>query len=210
MLRFLVPTATFVMLASLADAAPRPLKALLVAGGCCHDYAGQHEVLRQGLQARALVQVDVVWTDDKSVNPPLPLYDNPDWAKGYDIILHDECAAGMRDPAVLQRILEVHRTVPAVHLHCAMHSFRTGSDAWFRHLGLQSTSHGPQEPIDLRFVDKTHPITQTLSDWTTIKEELYNNVEIFGAHPLVMGRQKVKHKDGSLLEVVAIVGWTYD
>ena len=208
MLRFLVPTATFVMLASLADAAPRPLKALLVAGGCCHDYAGQHEVLRQGLQARALVQVDVVWTDDKSVNPPLPLYDNPDWAKGYDIILHDECAAGMRDPAVLQRILEVHRTVPAVHLHCAMHSFRTGSDAWFRHLGLQSNSHGPQEPIDLTFVDKTHPITQPLGDWTTIKEELYNNVEIFGAHPLVMGRQKVKQKDGSLREVDAIVAWT--
>ncbi len=198
------------MLASLADAAPRPLKALLVAGGCCHDYAGQHEVLRQGLQARALVQVDVVWTDDKSVNPPLPLYDNPDWAKGYDIILHDECAAGMRDPAVLQRILEVHRTVPAVHLHCAMHSFRTGSDAWFRHLGLQSNSHGPQEPIDLTFVDKTHPITQPLGDWTTIKEELYNNVDLFGAHPLVMGRQKVKQKDGSLREVDAIVAWTND
>lgn len=210
MLRFLLPIATFVMLALTTDAAPRPLRALLVAGGCCHDYAGQHEVLRQGLQARAQIQVDVVWTDDKSVNPPLPLYDNPDWAKGYDIILHDECAAGMKDPAVLQRILEVHRTVPALHLHCAMHSFRTGSDAWFRHLGLQSNSHGPQEPIDLTFVDKTHPITQPLSEWTTIKEELYNNVEIFGAHPLVMGRQKVKQKDGSLREVDAIVAWTND
>lgn len=210
MLRFLLPLTTWLTLAPLAGAAPRPLKALLVAGGCCHDYAGQHEVLRQGLQARANVQVDVVWTDDKSVNPPLPLYDNPDWAKGYDIVLHDECAAGMKDPAVLQRILDVHRTVPAVHLHCAMHSFRTGSDAWFRHLGLQSTSHGPQEPIALTLVDPTHPITQPLSEWTTIKEELYNNVEIFGAHPLVMGRQKVKQKDGSLREVDAIVAWTHD
>ncbi len=210
MLRFLLPITTWLTLASLADAAPRPLKALLVAGGCCHDYAGQHEVLRQGIQARANVQVDVVWTDDKSVNPPLPLYDSPDWAKGYDIVLHDECAAGMKDPAVLQRILDVHRTVPAVHLHCAMHSFRTGSDAWFRHLGLQSTSHGPQEPIALTLVDPTHPITLPLSEWTTIKEELYNNVEIFGAHPLVMGRQKVKQKDGSLREVDAIVAWTHD
>jgi hypothetical protein len=48
--------------------------------------------------------------------------------------------------------------VPAVHLHCAMHSFRTGEDRWFRHLGLQSNSHGPQEPIAITFVDKEHPI----------------------------------------------------
>lgn len=209
MSRFVILFATFVTLATTGAAEPaRPLKALLVAGGCCHDYAGQHLILANGIQARALVQVDVVWTDDKSVTPPLPLYDHPDWAKGYDIVLHDECAAGMKDPAVLKRILDVHQTVPAVHLHCAMHSFRTGSDAWFRHLGLQSNSHGPQEPIAITFVDRDHPITQPLADWTTIKEELYNNVQLFDAHPLAMGRQKVKQKDGSVKEVDAIVAWT--
>ncbi|OAI58147.1 heme-binding protein [Verrucomicrobiaceae bacterium SCGC AG-212-N21] len=183
--------------------APKPLKALLIAGGCCHDYAKQHEVLSKGIQSRANVQVDVVWTDDKSVSPPLPLYDNPDWAKGYDIIIHDECAAGVNDAALLQRILDVHKTVPAVHLHCAMHSFRTGSDAWFKHLGIQSNSHGPQEPIEISYVDKDHPVTKTLGDWTTIKEELYNNVNVFDGHPLAMGRQVVKGKD-----VVSIVAWT--
>lgn len=181
----------------------KPLKALLVAGGCCHDYAKQHEVIAKGIQSRANVQVDVVWTDDKSVTPPLPLYDNPDWAKGYDIIIHDECAAGVKDLAVVKRILDVHKTVPAVHLHCAMHSFRTGTDAWFKHLGLQSASHGPQEPIAITFVDPEHPITKPLADWTTIKEELYNNVNLFDAHPLAMGRQVVKGK-----EVDAVVAWT--
>ena len=81
----------------------KPLKALLVAGGCCHDYKGQHEALFKGIQARANVQVDVWWTDDTSVNPPLPLYDDPDWAKGYDVIIHDECAAGNRDLKVLKQ-----------------------------------------------------------------------------------------------------------
>ena len=181
----------------------KPLKALLVAGGCCHDYAKQHEVIAKGIQSRANVQVDVVWTDDKSVTPPLPLYDNPDWAKGYDIIIHDECAAGVKDLAVVKRILDVHKTIPAVHLHCAMHSFRTGTDAWFKHLGLQSASHGPQEPIAITFVDPEHPITKPLADWTTIKEELYNNVNLFDAHPLAMGRQVVKGK-----EVDAVVAWT--
>ena len=200
MLRFL-PLLLLLPLSALA--AGKPLKALLIAGGCCHDYAKQHEILSKGIQSRANVQVDVVWTDDKSVTPPLPLYDNPDWARGYDIIIHDECAAGVKDLALVKRILDVHQTIPAVHLHCAMHSFRTGTDAWFKHLGLQSASHGPQEPIAITFVDQEHPITKPLANWTTIKEELYNNVNIFDAHPLAMGRQTVKGKD-----VDYVVAWT--
>ena len=183
--------------------AAEPLKALLIAGGCCHDYAKQHEVIAKGIQGRANVQVDVIWTDDKGTNPPLPLYEKADWAKGYDIIIHDECAASMNNKETLTRILDAHKTIPSVHLHCAMHSFRTGEDRWFRHLGLQSNSHGPQEPIAITFVDKEHPITKTLGDWTTIKEELYNNANLFDAHPLAMGRQMVKGK-----AVDAIVAWT--
>ncbi|MGI9240084.1 MAG: DUF7133 domain-containing protein, partial [Verrucomicrobiales bacterium] len=180
----------------------KPLKALLIAGGCCHDYKGQTKVLSEGIQARANVQVDVYWTDDRSTNPPLPIYDNPDWAKGYDIIIHDECAAGNADLGTMARILAAHKTIPAVHLHCAMHSFRNGTDKWFRHLGLASSSHGPQEPIEISFVDKDHPITEPLEDWTTTKEELYNNTEIFDAHPLAMGKQMVNGKP-----VAAVVAW---
>ncbi|MEC5127657.1 ThuA domain-containing protein [Verrucomicrobiales bacterium BCK34] len=185
----------------------KPLKALLVAGGCCHDYKGQHEALFKGIQTRANVQVDVWWTDDKSVNPPLPIYDDPNWAKGYDIIIHDECAAGNRDLAVLKRILDVHKTIPSVQLHCAMHSFRGKTDQWFKHIGIQSSSHGPQEPIDVKYVEKDHPIVKGLEDWTTIKEELYNNVDVFDATPLAMGTQKYT-RDGKEKTDVAIVAWT--
>ncbi|MEZ5387252.1 MAG: discoidin domain-containing protein, partial [Prosthecobacter sp.] len=183
--------------------AAEPLKALLITGGCCHDYAKQHLIISEGIQSRANVQVDVIWTDDKSTNPPLPVYDNPDWAKGYDVIIHDECAASMNNKEVLTRILDAHKTIPSIHLHCAMHSFRTGEDRWFKHLGIQSASHGPQEPIAITFVDPEHPITKPLKDWTTIKEELYNNVNIFDGHPLAMGKQVVKGKD-----VDYVVAWT--
>ena len=186
-----------------ASHAAEPLKALLITGGCCHDYAKQHEIIAKGIQSRANVQVDVIWTDDKSTNPPLPIYDKVDWAKGYDIIIHDECAASMNNKETLTRILDAHKTIPSIQLHCAMHSFRTGEDRWFKRLGLQSNSHGPQEPIAITFVDKEHPITKTLADWTTIKEELYNNANLFDAHPLAMGRQMVKGK-----AVDAIVAWT--
>lgn len=190
-----------------AQNTPKPLRVLLVAGGCCHDYAGQQKVLSAGISSRANVRVDVWWTDDKSVEPPLTIYDKDDWAKGYDLVIHDECAAGNKDLAVMKRILDAHRTIPAVHLHCAMHSFRNGTDQWFKHLGLQSASHGPQEPIAIDFVDKEHPVTKPLANWTTSKEELYNNVNVFDAHPLAIGKQIVK-RDGKEKEEVSIVVWT--
>ncbi len=188
--------------------AAQPLKALLIAGGCCHDYTKQHEILSQGIQARANVQVDVIWTDDKSTNPPLPLYDKVDWAKDYDVIIHDECAASMNDKAVLTRILDAHKTIPSVQLHCAMHSFRTGEDRWFKHLGLQSAAHNWQKPISIKFVDPEHPITKGMADWTTINEELYNNVNLFDAHPLAMGTQDQKAADGSIKPQQYVVAWT--
>ena len=185
----------------------RPLRALLIAGGCCHDYAHQQEALCKGIQARANVQVDVYWTDNSTTAPILPLYEGLDWAQKYDVIIHDECAADVKDQAIIDRILQTHQKIPAVHLHCAMHSFRSGNDAWFKHLGLQSNSHGPQEPIAIQFVDKAHPITATLSDWTTINEELYNNVKLFGAHPLAFGKQTVSNGDQKRVDE-AVVAWT--
>ncbi|MDA7888346.1 ThuA domain-containing protein [Akkermansiaceae bacterium] len=189
------------------DDGPRPLKALLIAGGCCHDYVKQHEILYKGIQERANVRVDVIWTRDKSTNPPLPFYQDPDWAKGYDVIIHDECAADNKDKQVLKNILEAHKTIPAVHLHCAMHSFRQGNDLWFKHLGLQSSGHGPQEPLTIQFTDPEHPITKGMEDWVTGKEELYNNVNVFDAHPLALGHQTYKRGDKDVTNS-AIVAWT--
>ena len=190
------------------EPAARPLRALLIAGGCCHDYGSQQSVIAEGIQARANVRVDVYWTDNSTTTPVLPLYRKLNWAEDYDVIIHDECAADIKDEALVNRIVAIHRKVPAVHLHCAMHSFRTGTDAWFSHLGLQSSGHGPQEPIDIEFVDPDHPITATSQDWTTIGEELYNNVKVLGAHPLAIGTQRVGGNHPRTEQ--AIVAWTND
>jgi len=37
---------------SAARAEDKPIRALLVAGGCCHDYAKQKDILTQGISAR--------------------------------------------------------------------------------------------------------------------------------------------------------------
>jgi type 1 glutamine amidotransferase len=60
-------------------------------------------------------------------------------------------------------------------------------------------------------VEKQHPITRTLSDWTTIKEELYNNIKVFDtAKPIARGKQIVKQRDGTEKEVDYVVAWTND
>lgn len=205
---------------STSAAAPKPLRVLLFAGGCCHDYAVQHLILKEGLEARAHVEVDAIHSFDRSTKATFAPYEKPDWAKGYDVIVHDECSADVKDVAYVNNILAAHRAgIPAVNLHCAMHSYRVGNisqpvvpgspDAlWFDLLGLQSTGHGPQEPIQLTTLAKEHPIMAGLPEWTTIKEELYNNVKIFPtATPLMRGKQLLKQKDGSERAVESVVTW---
>jgi type 1 glutamine amidotransferase len=200
--------------------APKPLKVLLVTGGCCHDYEKQHLILGEGLSSRANIEVEFAHNPDKTTKCSFELYKNKDWAKKYDVVIHDECSADVTDPEYVNNIIDAHRNgTPAVNLHCAMHCYRWGNfkepvkvgddnSHWYEMLGLQSTGHGPQEPIALTVVDKACPIVSATPDWTTIKEELYNNIQILTAHPLIKGKQVVKNKDGSTKDVETVVAWT--
>lgn len=213
-----------------ADTSAKPLRVLLMAGGCCHDYAMQTKLLKAGIESRVNATVDIDYNEDKSTKATFERYASADWAKGYDVVIHDECTADVTDPAYVKRILDAHRDgVPAVNLHCGMHSYRWGNirepikpDAdnggWYEMLGLHSTGHGPQEPIDIIYTDAEHPITKGLANWTTIKEELYNNIEVYpSARPLAKGVQivKPKPKQGEPADpnakgqpVEAVVAWT--
>jgi type 1 glutamine amidotransferase len=193
-------------LASPAPEKTAPLKALLIAGGCCHDYATQTKILSKGLQERANIRVDVTWTRDQDHNTSLPIFKDPNWAKGYDIIIHDECAAVNNDAELINNIIKAHKTTPAVHLHCAVHSFRGSDNQWHEHIGLSSTKHGPHVPIAVKIVEPKHPIMAPLDNWVTDKEELYNNAEIYGATPLAMGTQKY-NRNGKEITDKAIVAW---
>jgi type 1 glutamine amidotransferase len=206
-----------------------PLKILLIAGGCCHDYATQTKLLKAGIESRIQAEVTVDYNPDTTTGAKYKSYESDDWAKGYDLILHDECSANVTDPAYVKRILDAHRDgVPAVNVHCAMHSYRWGNfkeavklggdnAAWYEMIGIQSTGHGPKLPIDITFEKEAHPITAGLEDWTTINEELYNNVQIFDtATALASGKQvqlpKKKKNEAAATgpgkEVTAVVAWT--
>ena len=225
-LRTLLALTALVGLTSTLAAEQKPLRVLIVAGGCCHDYATQKEVLKKGIEARVNAVVEVVYDPTKSTKPLFELFKSPDWGKNFDVVVHDECAADITDQAYVANIVNAHKNgLPAVNLHCAMHSYRWGNfrtpvkagddnASWYEMLGLQSTGHGPQQPIAITFTDKSHPVTTGLADWTTINEELYNNVQILGAKTLATGNQKIpekKDKKGKVTpasEANAIVAWT--
>jgi len=59
----------------------------------------------------------------------------------------------------------------------------------------------------IHFTDAAHPITKGLTDWTTINEELYNNVKMHGGKPLAVGTQSQRSKDGEA-PVESVVAWT--
>ena len=225
-LRSLIALALLAGLTTSLSAAQKPLRVLVVAGGCCHDYATQKEVLKKGIEARVNATVEVAYDPTKSTKPLFELFKSPDWGKNFDVVVHDECAADITDQAYVANIVNAHKNgLPAVNLHCAMHSYRWGNyrepvkagadnASWYEMLGLQSTGHGPQQPIAITFTDKSHPITTGLADWTTVNEELYNNVQVLGAKTLATGLQKVpekKDKKGKVTpasEANAIVAWT--
>jgi type 1 glutamine amidotransferase len=190
---------------SVFAADPAPIKALLITGGCCHDYGNQKNILKTGLEARAHVVVDQIHTDDKSTKARFDIYEKADWAANYQVVIHDECSSDVKDMPYVQNILNAHKNgVAAVNLHCAMHCYRVGTDDWFQFVGIHSTGHGPQKPIEITFVDKDHPVSKPLENWTTVNEELYNNIKLFDtAKPLARGRQDTGKKVDDF-----VVTWT--
>ncbi len=197
----------------IAQAADQPIRALLVIGGCCHDYAKQKDLLTAGISARANVVWTIAYDEDKTTGHKNPIYDNEKWAEGFDVVVHDECSSDVKDLATIERILAPHRAgLPAVVLHCGMHCYRSEGypkavTPWFEFTGLPSTGHGPQLPIAISFADRDNPITKGMSDWTTVNEELYNNFAgnvLDTATPLARGKQELKNRPAA----EAIVVWT--
>ena len=174
-------------------AAPKPLRVLLVSGGCCHDYDAQKNLIAEGLKARAMIEVDTIQQGGTATDSKIALYENPDWAKGYDVIIHDECFSDVKDPDWARRILKPHQQgLPAVVLHCAMHSYRNGTEEWFKFLGVTSSYHGAHYAHEVLNRDATHPIMRTLGPgWWNPAGELYHIDKLWPtAHPLAASKNQ--------------------
>ncbi len=136
-----------------------PIKALFICGGCCHDYTNLKKIITDGISARA----NVTWTilqEGTEREHKHSVYANPDWAKGYDVVVHDECFGYVTDDEFVNAIAKVHAAgVPAVFLHCSTHSYRMAkTDSWREMLGVSSFSHEKNRPLKVELIAKDNPI----------------------------------------------------
>ena len=149
-----------------------PVSAMIVTGGCCHDYTGQSKVLMDTLNAVMPINWTVVQGMTSVPEGKLPLYDNPDWARGMDIVIHNECWANGDLPAkVVQNI--TRPAVPRMFFHCSLHSYRVmKDDGWRELIGMTSRRHTRSHNILIKWAEGD-PITAGLPPFVTPIDELY-------------------------------------
>ena len=159
-----------------ATQAAEPLRALMVCGGCCHDYEAQKKILSEGISARANVTWTIVHEGTERTHY-IGIYTNADWAKGFDVVLHNECFGQATNVAFVEGIVRAHSVggVPAVMLHCSTHSYRfSSSDEWRKLLGVSSYQHGAKHAFEIVNLKPEHPVMKGFPEkWQDFPDELY-------------------------------------
>lgn len=164
-------------LAAAAAAAekPRPIKALLITGGAFHDFTAQRKTLTEGLNARLNIDLTVL-QEGETPEHQHSAYNNPDWAKGYDVVIHNECYGAVTDVPFVERIAAPHKAgVPAVILHASMIAYRNAqTDAWRDVLGQRSMGHEKRQDLVVHPVAGHHPVMHGFpAEWADPQDELY-------------------------------------
>lgn len=152
------------------------IRALVVTGGCCHNYFYQSKMMTEGISRKVNVDWTVVHAGGRGTQAKIDLYDNPDWAKGYDVVIHNECFANTTDEKYIRRITDAHRAgTPAIVIHCAMHTYRAATiDDWREMLGVTSFRHEHKSEYPVKVTEPGHPIMKGFpADWVTPSDELY-------------------------------------
>ena len=155
-------------------AEPR-IRVLVVSGGPFHDYVLQSKLLMEAL-GKALPIDWTVIVEGAATNSRVALYNTPNWASGFDVVVHNECYADVADETFIRKITAPHRGgVPAIVIHCAMHSYRDAKvDDWREFLGVSTRRHTQQHRIAVKVIDAAHPTMQGWkSNWVTPTDELY-------------------------------------
>lgn len=155
---FLIAT---LFITSIARADDSPLKILLITGGCCHDYDFQSKAMQLAFEDRGVKAAwTVVFEGGNGTDAEIDYYNNPKWAEGFDVVIHNECFAKTKDADYIRKITTPHREgTNAVVIHCAMHTYRDAKiDDWRQFLGVTSRRHDHQSNYPITVVAEDHPV----------------------------------------------------
>lgn len=169
-----------------------------------HDYETQQQDLIDGLSRLLKIEFHLVGKDAEDT---LTLMEAPQFGMGYDVIIYNMCFADDFNLERINNIISQTRDagIPAVLLHCTMHSFQQTSPSY------------PEHELELRVAEldwaETHPEVDfpywwrftgvdTLShDWS--RELTATRVE--GEHPLVLSApQNIQLTKDELYRVIKI------
>ena len=157
-----------------------PLKVLMITGGGWHDYDAQKHILENGISERVN---NISFTIDHQAGDVsdgfIDRHEDTQWAQEFDLVLYNMCFADNRDKEWSQRIVNAHveHNVPAVVLHCAMHSYNyhDDDDTWRRFIGMRTPNHQSHMPFTVEVLESDHPILHDFPGiWDTPRGELYN------------------------------------
>ena len=153
----------------------KPIRALLVTGGCCHNYDKQKIIIESGIAERCVIPIEwtVVHQGGDKADAKIPLFEDETWAEGFDVVVHNVCFPDLKDKEWVERILKPHRDgIPAVLIHCANQSYQVDDNQWLDFCGVSTKRSGPRHSFDVRFMVPDHPILKPLTPWTTPKGKL--------------------------------------
>jgi type 1 glutamine amidotransferase len=157
-----------------------PIRALMITGGCCHDYQNQKKIISEGISARA----NVTWTivhEGNEREHVVSVYTNANWAKDFDVVVHNECFGTITNAALIDGVVAAHTNgVAAVMIHCAMHTFREAksTDEWRKLIGVTSFRHGAQHAFEIENIKSEHPVMKGFpAKWQNSRDELYQIVK---------------------------------
>ena len=157
-----------------------PLKVLILTSpGVYHNYEQQTQTLAYGIAEHANVRFDVSLAE-------LERWKTTDFAQGYDVLIYNICMADNQDNALIANLRRQTEQlgVPALVIHCTMHSFRD-TNLWWPMFGLQTNTHESLRPLT-QIQAAPHPILRGIpNDWTVANDELYINQQ-FEAQTLLI------------------------
>ncbi|TWU04374.1 ThuA domain-containing protein [Stieleria varia] len=204
--RLLIALAATFVFGVAPSLAQKPLSLLLITSGCCHDYDFQTKSMQLAFEKQG---VEANWTvvneGGTGTKAEIEFYNNPDWAKGFDVVIHNECFAGTTNPEYIRKVTSPHHAgVNAVVIHCAMHTYRDATiDDWREFLGVTSRRHEHQSNYEIKVVAADHPIMKSFPDGhKTAKDELYV-IEKTWPNTTVLATSK-SERDGKVYPVL----WT--
>lgn len=193
--------------AGLAGAADsKPIKALMITGGGSHDYDAQRKTLDAGLHQR--LNIDLTILQEGTTREHMhSAYNNPDWAKGYDVVIHNECYGMVKDVPFIERVAAPHKAgVPAVILHASVHAYRYAeTDVWRDIIGQKSMRHEERQDMAITVLEPKNPIMRNFPlHWDDPQDENYMIEKVWpGVTPLARG-QGLKTKNENT------VVWTHE